>query len=339
MPKIRNTLPNVNGIFNAIAHGQAIIKTQLATIIKGITRSPSGSFAPDECLNPDQIAFLILKDPHKETKGYPPWLLALQPIMGGVYTADNCDYVLRDSYMCGVAIGPVDIERLQHYTFFTNKGLTIHQSGLPALQMFLHARLYLYSNVYYHRTTRAIDIHLQEIFSQTMQYLFPHNPLDRMEDYLNLTDWSVIETVRQWTRERDTMKKRLGQEWDGILRREIKWKMAYATLLPSPTHGRIRKRFTPEILKARIRKALPSRFREIAFRVDMAHKDSRPINLLNMGGFQIFVYDPSTRRIEKERLQTFFEYLPARMVQFRLYAKTHTTDAALAKAAEKVLQL
>ena len=104
--------------------GQAIIKTQLASIIRRISRSPSGEFAQGEQLNPDHIAFLILKDPHKSTSGYPQWLTALQPVIGGVYTADNCDYILRDSYMCGMAIGPIDIERLIHYTFFTHKGLT-----------------------------------------------------------------------------------------------------------------------------------------------------------------------------------------------------------------------
>ncbi len=319
--------------------GQAIITTQLAMLIKRITRSPSGVFERGEQLDPDHIAFLILKDPHKETKGYPQWLIALQPVLGGVYTADNCDYVLRDSYMCGVAVGPVDIERLQHYTFFTHKGLTIHQSGLPALQMFLHARLYLYSNVYYHRTTRAIDIHLQEIFARTIRYLFPYNPLDQLEEYLTLTDWSVLEAVRRWTKERHLTKKRLGQQWDLILRRNIKWKMAYATLLSPPSSTRVHKRFTPSILEDQIRKALPAPLRRMEFRVDMAHQDSRPINLLNMGGFQIFVYDPSTQKITKERLQTFFEYLPARMVQFRIYASNHDADSELAKAAETVLKI
>src|SRR5690606_2651068 len=99
--------------------GQTLIRGPLAPLIKHIRRSPSGPFAPGEFLDPDHIAFLILKDPHKPTRGLPSWLLALQPLLGGIYTPDNCDYVLRDSYMCGVAIGPVDIERLLHYTFFS----------------------------------------------------------------------------------------------------------------------------------------------------------------------------------------------------------------------------
>ncbi|GJL67249.1 MAG: hypothetical protein NPIRA05_22200 [Nitrospirales bacterium] len=317
--------------------GQTIIRTKLAPIIKQITRSPSGPFMPEEQLNPDHVAFLILKDPHKSTQGYPRWLTALQPILGGVYTADNCDYILRDSYMCGVAIGPVDIERLIHYTFFTNKGLTIHKSGLPALQMFLNARLYLYSNVYYHRTTRAIDIHLQEIFSQTMRYVYPHNPLDQLETYLDLTDWHIIESVRKWEKDSHRGKKRLGREWARILTRNVKWKMAYTTLISIPNDSRTRNRIQAQRLEDQIRKALPRRLRMMKFWIDMAHQDPRPINLLNMGGFQIFVYEPSTHHVAKESLQTFLEYLPARMVQFRIYTHNHEADAELAQAAQQVL--
>ena len=69
-------------------------------------------------------------------------------------------------------MGPVDLTRLIHYTIVTDKGFTIHKTGLPALQMFLNTRMYLYSNVYYHRTTRAIDIHLRDIFGDTMKLLF-----------------------------------------------------------------------------------------------------------------------------------------------------------------------
>jgi HD superfamily phosphohydrolase len=318
--------------------GQVIIREHLAPIIRNLTRSPSGSFASDERLDPDHIAFLILKDPHKAVRNLPRWLTILQPIFGGVYTADNCDYVLRDSYMCGVAIGPIDIDRLLHYSFFTPKGLTIHQAGLPALQMFLNARLYLYSNVYYHRTTRAIDIHLQEIFPQTMEYLFPYNPLDRMDSYLSLTDWSFIESVRQWPSARHRTKKNLGMEWARILNRDIKWKMAYSTLLPTQWDHPKPRRFHPQKIKAQIKKILPDFLKNIEFRIDMAHKDPRPINLLNMGGFQIFVYEPARKRVEKESLKKFFDYLPAQLVQFRIFTRDHHADYELARAAETILR-
>jgi HD superfamily phosphohydrolase len=316
--------------------GQRIIRDHLAPIIKDIRRSPSGPFAPGEYLDPEHIAFLILKDPHKSTKGLPPWGIALQPLLGGIYTPDNCDYVLRDSYMCGVAIGPVDIERLLHYTFFSSHGLTIHQSGLPALQMFLHARLYLYSNVYYHRTTRAIDIHLQEIFQPTMEILCPRNPLQSLHTYLHLTDWHVIETVRTWKHARSVHKRQLGLEWNQIMGRHVKWKTAFSILLPiTPSAS---SSFQPQAFLARMRRLLPPKFRRQDIRVDFAHKDPRPINLLNMGGFQIFVWNPTKCVVEKDSLQKYLHYLPARMVTLRVFSQDHSIDEVLARAAEETLQ-
>ena len=157
--------------------GQHIIKNELGEIIRSVRRSPSGEFHKGERLNPEQIAFLIGKGPSSGGGGKQPrWLQFLQPMLSGIYTVDNLDYVLRDAYMCGVAVGAVDIDRLMYYSFFTEKGLTLHKSGLSALNMFLNARLYMYTNVYYHRTTRAIDEHLKELFKETMAALFPLQP-------------------------------------------------------------------------------------------------------------------------------------------------------------------
>lgn len=317
--------------------GQVLIRERLGKIIRKIRRSPHGPFNPGEHLDPDHLAFLILKDPEKDSTRVPKWLAFLQPVIGGIYTADNLDYVLRDSYMCGVAVGPVDLTRLIHYTLITPKGLTIHRTGLPALQMFLNTRLYLYSNVYYHRTTRAIDIHLREIFGDTMKYLFPYNPLDRLDAYLYLTDWSLMETVRHWPGERSKAKRALGREWARILGRDVKWKMAYNAFLPTRGDERGRTFIDRRTVEHRLRQALPPHLRKLDFRVDMANQDPRPLNLLNMGEFQIYVYDPATRSISKEALKEFFDYLPARIVQFRIFAKDHSTDAELARAAEKVL--
>ena len=143
--------------------GQIIIQNHLGETISQLRRSPSGPFDPGEELRPEDIAFPIKKD-GKEDHSKPKWVRLLEPLTSGIFTFDNLDYVSRDSYMCGVAVGPVDRARLLHYTFFSSKGLTLHKAGNSALTMFLNTRLYLYTNVYYHRTTRAIDLHLREIF-------------------------------------------------------------------------------------------------------------------------------------------------------------------------------
>src|SRR5439155_493333 len=148
--------------------GQRIITEQLGDLIRGQRRSPSGPFEPGENIDPEWICYLMGKSYTKPESAHPRWLAHLKPLLSGIYTADNMDYVLRDSYMCGVAVGPIDIERIIYYSFFSDKGLTLDRGGIQAFIMFLNARFYMYTNVYYHRTTRGIDLHLKEIFRDTI---------------------------------------------------------------------------------------------------------------------------------------------------------------------------
>ncbi len=316
--------------------GQIIIREHLGPIIRKIRRSPSGPFARGEELDPNQIAHLILKDKGKDNSRIPRWLNALQPIISGSYTADNLDYVLRDAYMCGVAVGPVDLARLIHYTIITPAGFTIHKTGLPALQMFLTTRMYLYSNVYYHRTTRAIDIHLREIFGDTMRGLFPYDPRKKMDQYLTLTDWSLLEEVRGWVKARQATRRRLGQEWARILGRDVKWKMAYSTVLKEKGQERGMDFPTCEQFEQQIRKELPGRLQHLPFRVDMAPLDPRP-DPKDTRGTPLLVYDPGTRKVSTEPLEEFLDLLPTRLIQFRIYALTHEADTELSQAAAAVL--
>ena len=318
--------------------GQHIIKNELAVIIRAIHRGPNGEFAKKEKLDPEQIAFLIGKGPQAaSTAKKPLWLVFLQPLLSGIYTVDNLDYVMRDAYMCGVAIGAVDIDRLMYYTFFSDKGLTLHKSGLTALNMFLNARLYMYTNVYYHRTTRAIDEHLKELFKDTMAALFPYNPVENLRGYLELTDWSLLEAVRKWGAGEDGSTAALGREWSAILSREVKWKMAYDVTLSMRAFEKGKTIIdAPELVK-RIRKALPAKIKDLEFRVDMASQDPRPVNPLMMGERQIYVFNPSTRKVEKEPLKDFFDYIPARVVQCRVFTLNHDHDEVLADIVESVL--
>ncbi|HJT22233.1 MAG TPA: HD domain-containing protein [Nitrospira sp.] len=317
--------------------GQIIIRDHLGPTIRKIRRSPSGPFEKGEELDPDQIAHVILKEKSKDNSRLPRWLNMLQPVISGSYTADNLDYVLRDSYMCGVAVGPVDLTRLIHYTIITDKGFTIHKTGLPALQMFLNTRMYLYSNVYFHRTTRAIDIHLRDIFGDTMKLLFPHDPRKRMDEYLTLTDWSLLEQVRGWRKSRQQEERRLAEEWARILDRNVKWKMAYSTILKEkgqergmdfPSHDHFAKQIAKELPQPLQRKA--------EFRVDMAPLDPRP-DPKDRRGNPLFVYDPGTKTVSTEPLEEFLDLLPTRLIQFRIYSVDHRHDAALSRAAATVL--
>ena len=316
--------------------GQIIIREHLGPTIRKIRRSPSGPFAAGEELDPDQIAHLILKDKGKDNSRLPRWLNYLQPVISGSYTGDNLDYVLRDSYMCGVAVGPVDLSRLIHYTLITDRGFTIHKTGLPALQMFLNTRMYLYSNVYYHRTTRTIDIHLREIFGDTMRLIFPDNPRDKMNAYAELTDWSLLEEVRRWKTSRHAARQRLGAEWARILGRDVKWKMAYNTVLKEKGQERGMDFPNCEQFQQQITKELPESLRQVPFMVDMAPLDPRP-DPKDTRATPLYVYDASTRTVSTEPIEEFLDLLPTRLIQFRIFAMNHDTDEALSRATSTVL--
>ena len=91
------------------------------------------------------------------------------------------DFVLRDAYMSGYSTRAFDLDRLLHYSDFTPKGLTIHERGLSALVRFISVRAELFRAIYFHRTVRAIDLGLQELFLDSKQYLFPGNPLEHLD--------------------------------------------------------------------------------------------------------------------------------------------------------------
>ncbi|MFY9268917.1 MAG: HD domain-containing protein [Candidatus Manganitrophaceae bacterium] len=318
--------------------GQAIIRRELAPIIRQLRRSPSGEFSPGETIDPEQVAFLIHKDKDFKTpEDYPRWLVLLKPLFSGIFTADNLDYVLRDSYMCGIAVGPIDLDRLMHYTFFTEQGLTLHKAGLPALTMFLNARSYLYFNVYYHRTTRSLDMHLRDIFRETLKEIFPYNPLDRLDAYVDLTDWSLLLEVKSWKESTSKTRRTLYEEWGKILLRDVKWKMAYDTTFSIEGAEKEERLFTAVELEAAMRKRLPPGLVDLPFRIDMATQDPRPMDPMKMGERQIYVFNPSNRTVTKEALTEYVDSIPAKLIQCRLFALNHDHDGLLSQIAEETL--
>lgn len=319
--------------------GREIIVKKLGNIIRGIRRSPGGPFLKNETIAPEDIGFLIKKPPDTGQTDRPRWLRFLQQLFSGIYTVDNLDYVRRDAYMTGFSIDIVDIERILFYSFFSREGLTLHQAGVSAFTRFVNARLNLYSNVYFHRSGRAIDFHMQEIFGETMKRVFPGNPKTKLGKYLYLNDWSLIQKVEGWADSADPQERRLGREWKKIINRRVKWKMAFSTELTIDQAKKGLPVFSrPEQLEQAIRDQLPrGRVKTVEFKVDLATQDPRPINPMAESNKRINIYNPQTGTISPEPLMDIFKYIPARVVHFRVFTLDDTYDTELARAAERVL--
>ncbi len=317
--------------------GQRIIREELADVLRGLRRSPTGAFNSDERIDPEWICYLMGKSYTHPLESHPKWLPFLKPLLSGVFTADNMDYVLRDAYMCGVAVGPIDIERIIYYSFFSEKGLTLDRSGLQAFTMFLNARFYMYTNVYYHRTTRGIDLHLKEIFRETMRIAFPYDLRKDLHPYLHLTEWTLLEDVGRWHDADDAERRALGAEWRHVLDRRLKWRMSGEEVLDQFEARKGQGFLNPGEVEKRVTSFLPPRLRDFPFKIDMALQDPRPLNPLKMGDRQIYVFDSATGSVSEEPLSEILKYLPGKVAQCRIFAMTHEHDAALAIALKRAL--
>ncbi len=250
--------------------GRALVGGPLADLIGSLEASPTVDFEAGEHIDPRWVQYLISPDDLAGFKA-PTWLAALKPAMVGPFSADNLDYVPRDAYICGVAAGPVDVKRILHYSFISERGLTVHAHGAEALYMFLSARLYLYHQVYFHRTVRRIDLQLREVFRPTLDVLLGGNPLELMDEYQALTEWSLLSEVDRWARSADDPERReLGRAWADLVARRLKWKLVYQGLSDARDIPAGALSVTRDEFARSIRECLPASLRGIEFEVDVA---------------------------------------------------------------------
>ena len=218
---------------------QLIIEGELGPLLRGLRRAPGAvperdGFASGESIDPAWVSFLVSK-PALADPAMPTWVRWLQPLLSGVFTVDNLDYVRRDAYMTGVAIGPVDVERLRRYTFISDRGLTLFEPGLPALEMFLTSRRFIYQQVYFHRTVRAIDLDLGGVFGPSIRAIFgERSPAEQLAAYADLDEYGLLHQAARWARGEAiadrpvpgdwTVTQDVADGWQAILLRRPTWR-------------------------------------------------------------------------------------------------------------------
>jgi uncharacterized protein len=218
---------------------QLIIERELGELIREIRRAPGAvperdALRPHESIDPRWLSFLISKPPLADTS-MPRWLRWLQPLLSGVFTVDNLDYVRRDAYLIGVSTGPVDVERLRRYSFVGTSGLSLYESGLGALEMFLTARLFMYQQIYFHRSVRAIDLDLATVFRPSIMAIFGEgSPAEDLSHYADLDEYALLHQAALWARGEAlsdsprpgdmTVTPEVGRAWSAILLRRPSWR-------------------------------------------------------------------------------------------------------------------
>ena len=323
---------------------QRLIMRELGAALAALTRSPNGAFEPGEHVDPAHVSYLVRgmeaagEDPAQPAAERPPrWVSLLRRALCGAVTVDNMDYVRRDAYMCGVSAGAIDVDRLVYYTFCGEDGLTYHKRALGALRAFLNARFYLYENVYFHRVGGAIDMHLREIFFDTLALVLPRSPLEDMDAYRKVTEWSLFETVDGWCEEPEgSDRRRLGLEWQHIIHRDVKYHAVFEQSVERRQLALATREMTREDFTAAIRRALPGPLRDMPFAVDVASQDPRPLNPLR-GSKRLPIYDPVSGRVDDGLLGGIMDFIPAKAHIYRVYSVQHEHERDLAEAARAAL--
>ncbi|PHS14510.1 MAG: hypothetical protein COA78_05800 [Blastopirellula sp.] len=99
-----------------------------------------------------------------------PQLQILKDIVSGQIDADRTDYLLRDSYHCGVDYGRFDYRRLIECLTVWQDGnsgpleMAINRDGIHNFESLILARYQMNTQVYYHRLRRIYDLYLKEFF-------------------------------------------------------------------------------------------------------------------------------------------------------------------------------
>lgn len=100
-------------------------------------------------------------------------LTFLAKAVSGTFDVDRCDYLLRDAHATGVSYGSFDLDWLLRSLRFgvpsdgAAPPLAIDGAkGIPAIESFLLARLFMFQQVYFHKTERASEWMLSRILER-----------------------------------------------------------------------------------------------------------------------------------------------------------------------------
>lgn len=154
--------------------------------------------------------------------------------VSGMFDVDRCDYLLRDAHFTGVGYGRFDLDWLLRSLRFglsssantaanaaanTAPALAIDGArGLPAIESFILARLFMFQQVYFHKASRASDFLLSRIVSRVGELLADGTRVEAVPpglaamcrdgdatlgEYLDLDDAAMSRALSAWRSAKD----------------------------------------------------------------------------------------------------------------------------------------
>ncbi|MEM2130764.1 MAG: HD domain-containing protein [Candidatus Bathyarchaeia archaeon] len=123
----------------------------------------------------------------------------LNDLISSELDVDRMDFLLRDSYYCGVPYGAYDLHRLMLATKKKKGMIVIDEKGRHAAESFVLARFWMYTQVYTHHTRRAFDIMLKAIFSKEIveNLGYPHSTKKDIEKIQDFDDHWLFREIEE----------------------------------------------------------------------------------------------------------------------------------------------
>jgi HD superfamily phosphohydrolase len=120
-------------------------------------------------------------------------------LIDGQMDADRMDYLLRDSFHAGVQYGKYDLNRVVN-TVRAIPGargraprLGISEGGWHAAEGLVLARYFMFTQVYFHKTRVAYDVHLKGALEELLpNRQFPSPNGEHLKEFLAWDDWKVL---------------------------------------------------------------------------------------------------------------------------------------------------
>ncbi len=138
---------------------------------------------------------------------------------------DRLDYLKRDSFYTGVSEGNVNAQRIISMMNVSADELVIDAKGIYSIENFLTARMFMYWQVYYHKTSVLAEFLLVKILarakylvsqgqklptSENLGYFLHKNEFEKateedIQRFTELDDNDMIQAIKFWTKNEDVV--------------------------------------------------------------------------------------------------------------------------------------
>ena len=167
----------------------------------------------------EKLSILLMKKLNDEFNGELD--LAIEMFQGKYYRkffnqlitsqldVDRLDYLKRDSFFTGVSEGSVNTQRIISMMNVKDDELLIDEKGVYSIENFLTARMFMYWQVYYHKTSALAEHLLVKILSRAKQLISEGKQVEaygNLKYFLYKTDFekATEEDVNRFTQLDDT---------------------------------------------------------------------------------------------------------------------------------------